>query len=222
MYTKSRSNCKHSDSWRQTAENAVLNAVLALSEGMAGFCIYQLHEGVSYNENGIDTSDTEYSYGILHRDNALKPAAIAYETAAEELDGATAAGEVSRPGTKLCGRLFSTPTGPLAVLWDRTEGYNLRTQGPRQRAAGEAFFHFEPWLENWRKKTLYRFKTTCREVTVRDAVGRTRTVRAAGGHAAIELTGAPVFVRGLSLDATSAGEAAGENETEDEKNAKLY
>ena len=39
---------------------------------------------MSYNENGIDLSDTEYSYGILNRDNSLKPSAIAYETAAED------------------------------------------------------------------------------------------------------------------------------------------
>lgn len=226
MYTKSRPNCKHSDSWRQTAENAVLNAVLALSEGMAGFCIYQLHEGVSYDENGIDTSDTEYSYGILHRDNSLKPSAIAYETAAEELDGAKALGEISRAGTKLCGRLFSTPSGPMAVLWDRTEGYNLRTQGPRERSRSEAFFHFEPWLENWREKTPYRFKTSGREVTVRDAIGRLRTFSASGGEVELVLTGAPVFVRGLKLDVSSNGDVAGaaisENETDDEKNAKLY
>ncbi|MBO5751853.1 MAG: hypothetical protein J6R80_05560 [Kiritimatiellae bacterium] len=224
MYTKSRPNCKHSDSWRQTGENAVLNAVLALSEGMAGFCIYQLHEGVSYNENGIDTTDTEYSYGILHRDNALKPAAIAYETAAEELDGARAcSGEVTIAGTKLCGRLFDTPTGSLAVLWDRSEGYNLRTQGPRERVKGEAFFHFEPWLNNWRVKKNYTFNVKTADVIVRDVIGRTKNVKSSGGKVQLELTGSPVFVRGLDpkqFKVTSASH--NEIETDDERNARVY
>lgn len=225
MYTKSRSNDCFSDSWRQTAENAVLNAVLALSEGMAGFCIYQLHEGVSYNENGIDVNDTEYSYGILHRDNAPKPSAIAYETAAEELDGARPAGEAALSGTELRGRLFTTPTGPLAVLWDRTEGYNLRTQGPRVRPEkGDGFFHFEPWLDNWRVKRDYRFKVKGDRVTVRDAIGRTTVLRPSGGFVTLALTGAPVFVRGLDPSQFAATAAAddGGTETEDEKNARLY
>ena len=199
-YTKSKPHSEGADSLRQTAENAVLNSVVAAAEGVAGFCAYQLHEGVSYDENGIDTNDVEYSYGILNRDNSLKPAAIGYETAAEELDGAKFVREATIPETQLHAFLFDTPSGPLAVLLDRTEGCDLRTQGPRLRAKGESFFHFEPWLDNWRVKTHYVFAAAdgVKSVEVRDVVGRTRTCPVEGGKVRLELTGSPVFMRGLN------------------------
>ena len=225
-YTRSKPNDRHSDSLRQTAESAVLNAVIAKADGMANFCAFQLHEGVSYNENGIDTSDVEYSYGILNRDNSLKPAAIGYETAAEELDGAAFVKEVRLEGRKLRGFAFSTPSGPLAVLWDRTEGYDLRSQGPRPRRKGERFFHFEPWLGNWRVKAGYALKAAAREVSVRDAIGRVVRIPAENGRVSLALTGAPVFVRGLDLDQFSGVSGSEppvrDPEGEYERNAQLY
>ena len=204
VYAKTQPNSQHSDSLRQSAENAVLNAVIAKADGMAGFCAFQLHEGTSFDENGIApkggrTAAVQWHYGILNRDNSPKPSAMAYETAAEELEGARFVREVRLAGKALRGFAFDTPRGPLAVLWDRTEGFDLRTQGPRVRGKGEAFFHFEPWLENWRVKADYVFKVAegAGGVTVRDVIGRERSVPAEGGTVRLELTGAPVFVRGL-------------------------
>ncbi|MBR3084877.1 MAG: hypothetical protein IKH04_00595 [Kiritimatiellae bacterium] len=213
VYTKTQPHSPHSDSLRQSAESAVLNAVIAKADGMAGFCAFQLHEGTSFDENGIAPKDSrmpvQWHYGIMNRDNSPKPSAVAYETAAEELEGARFDREVRLAGTNLRGFVFDTPRGPLAVLWDRTEGYDLRTQGPRRRDKGEPFFHFEPWLDNWRVRTDYVFKVAdgARGVTVRDAIGRESEIPAAGGRVALALTGAPVFVRGLDPaqfdDATS-------------------
>ena len=205
VYAKTQPHSPAGDSLRQSAESAVLNAVIAKADGMAGFCAFQLHEGTSFDENGIaprsgKTRDVEWHYGILNRDNSPKPSAIAYETAAEELDGARFVREVRLAGTELRGFLFDTPRGPLAVLWDRTEGFDLKTQGPRRRAKREGFFHFEPWLDNWRVRVPYAFKaaTGVGHAIVRDAIGRERAVPARNGTVALELTGAPVFVRGLA------------------------
>ena len=207
VYAKTQPHSGAGDSLRQSAENAVLNAVIAKADGMAGFCAFQLHEGVSFDENGIapgngKVREVEYHYGILNRDNSPKPSAIAYETAAEELEGARFLREVRLPGTELRGFLFDTPRGPLAVLWDRTEGFDLRTQGPRRRAGREKFFHFEPWLDNWRVRVPYAFRAApgATRVEVRDAIGRRSEVDVEGGTASLTLTGAPVFVRGLAPD----------------------
>jgi len=205
VYAKTQPHSGAGDSLRQSAENAVLNAVIAKADGMAGFCAFQLHEGTSFDENGIapgngKTRDVEWHYGILNRDNSLKPSAIAYETAAEELDGARFVREVRLAGTELRGFLFDTPRGPLAVLWDRTEGFDLKTQGPRRRSKREGFFHFEPWLDNWRVRVPYAFKaaTGVGRAIMRDAIGRGCAVPVENGIVALELTGAPVFVRGLA------------------------
>ena len=204
VYAKTQPNAPHGDSLRQSAESAVLNAVIAKADGMAGFCAYQLHEGVSWDENGFPsesgmTRKSEWYYGMLNRDNSPKPSALGYETAAEELDGARFVREVRLKGTALIGFLFEAPRGPLAVLWDRTEGFDLRTQGPRRRTRGERFFHFEPWLDNWREKTPYEFSAAdgVLSVEVRDVIGRRSGRPVKGGKARLELTGSPVFVRGL-------------------------
>ncbi len=205
VYAKTQPNAPLGDSLRQSAESAVLNTVVAKADGMAGFCAYQLHEGVSWDENGFPkekgtTRESEWYYGILNRDNSPKPSALGYETAAEELDGARFVREVRLRGTALNGFLFDTPRGPLAVLWDRTEGFDLRTQGPRVRGRGENFFHFEPWLDNWRVKTPYVFAAAAgvQSVEVRDVIGRTSVRTVEDGKVRLELTGSPVFVRGLA------------------------
>ena len=204
VYAKAQPNVPLADSLRQSAESAVMNAVVAKADGMAGFCAYQLHEGVSWDVNGFPkekgtTRTSEWHYGIMNRDNSPKPSALGYETAAEELDGARFAREVRLKGTALHGFLFDTPRGPLAVLFDRTEGFDLRTPGRRERGFREQFFHFEPWLDNWRVRTPYDFAAAggAKSVEVRDAIGRRSVRPAEGGKARLELTGAPVFVRGL-------------------------
>ena len=204
VYAKTQPNAPLGDSLRQSAESAVINAVIAKADGMAGFCAYQLHEGVSWDENGFPKENapirkSEWYYGMMNRDNSPKPSALGYETAAEELDGARFVREVRLKGTALNGFLFDTPRGPLAVLWDRTEGYDLRTQGPRKRTRGEKFFHFEPWFDNWRVKTPYELAAAdgVKSVEVRDVIGRKGGQTVEGGKVKLELTGSPVFVRGL-------------------------
>ena len=67
------------------------------------------------------------------------------------------------------------------------------------RGNAEAFFHFEPWLDNWRVRVPYVFRASpgAARVVVRDAIGRRSEVEVEGGVAALALTGAPVFIRGL-------------------------
>ncbi len=204
VYAKTMPNNNWHDSYRQAGENAVLNAAFALAENVAGFHVYQLHEGISFDENGVNPKNMEYHFGILHRDNSPKPSFMGYVTAAEELDGAKFVRYVKPEDKKdrLNGILFDTPRGKMALLYDRSEGHLQVSHAPFPRRKGEPFFHYEPWLDHWRVRKDHVFKATGKNVTVVDAIGRRTEIPAKDGHVRLNLSGAPVFVYGIDLAMT--------------------
>ncbi|MBQ6009530.1 MAG: hypothetical protein IJL17_13405 [Kiritimatiellae bacterium] len=202
VYAKTKPNDGWADSYRQSAENILLTAALAVSEpGVRSFTVHKLHEGISFDDNGIDPGNMEYHYGLLHRDNAPKPSFMGYVTAAEELDGATFNRWIFRDARddKLRGLVYNTPRGPLALLWDRAEGFKLTDHAPVKRVCGAPFFHWEPWHDHWRVKKPRTFKAAGPSVTVVDCIGRRRTVPAREGRVTLVLDGGPRFVWGLDL-----------------------
>ena len=201
VYVKTKPNDAWADSYRQAAENMVLNAALAMEEGVHTFCVHKLHEGISWDDNGINVKNMEYHYGLLHRDNSPKPSFMGYVTSAEELDGATFRNWIFRneKKDKLRGLVFDSPEGPLALLWDRAEGDLLVKHAPKPRVKGAPFFHYEPWMRHWRVRTVREFKALGDEVTVIDPIGRKKTFKAVDGRVSLALEGEPVFVRGLDL-----------------------
>ncbi len=205
VYVKTKPNDGWADSYRQSGENALLTAALALAEGMAGFHLYQLHEGISFDENGIDPSNMEYHYGLLHRDNSPKPSFMGYVTAAEELDGAKFLRYVKSADKKkkLRGMEFETPHGKLAILYDRSEGTMQMKHGAFPRKKNEKFFHYEPWLDHWRVRKSHTFKTTRPVVTVVDVLGRRTEIPSENNSVTLSLSGAPVLVYGIQLQGVS-------------------
>ena len=202
VYAKTLPNNPWADSYRQSAENILLTAALAVSEpGVRSFMVHKLHEGISWDDNGINPDNMEYHYGLLHRDDSPKPSFMGYVTAAEELDGAKFDRWIFRDkcDDKLRGLVYNTPRGLLALLWDRIEGEHLTDHAPVPRAKGEPFFHYEPWIDHWRVKNSRMFKTSGRTVTVIDPIGRRRTLHSKGGKIELTLDGGPVFVYGLDL-----------------------
>ena len=201
IYVKTKPNDSWADSYRQSAENMVLNAALALEEGVRTFTVHKLHEGISWDDNGINYGNMEYHYGLLHRDNAPKPSFMGYVTAAEELDGATFRNWIFRNerNDKLRGLVFDAPDGPFALLWDRAEGEHLVKHAPKPRTKGTPFFHYEPWLDHWRVKRPRTFKVVADYVTIVDCIGRKRRIPAKDGQVTLVLDGGPIFVRGLDL-----------------------
>ena len=202
VYAKTMPNSSWADSYRQSAESMVLTAALSLSEpGVVSFCVHKLHEGVGFNDNGVNHKNMEYHYGLLHRDNAPKPSFMGYVTAAEELDGATFNRWIFRDekADKLRGLVYDTPRGPLALLWDRTEGFLLTDHAPVKRVKGAPFFHWEPWFDHWRVKKPHTFKAAGGEVTTIDCIGRRKTMPVKDGHVTLFLDGGPRFVYGLDL-----------------------
>ena len=202
VYSKTLPNNSWADSYRQAGENMLLTAALAVSEpGVRSFTVHKLHEGISWDANGIKVGDMEYHYGLLHRDNSPKPSFMGYVTAAEELDGAKFRQWVYRneKKDKLRGLIYDTPRGPLALLWDRTEGEMLCNHAPEPRKKGEGFYHFEPWRDHWRVKNRLTFNAAGKTVTVIDVLGRRKELPVSGKRVTLTLDGGPIFVYGLTL-----------------------
>ena len=126
---------------------------------------------------------------------------MGYVTSAEELDGATFRKWIFRneKNDKLRGLVFDSPRGPLALLWDRTEGFLLTDHAPVKRVKGAPFFHWEPWFDHWRVKKPHTFKAAGGEVTTIDCIGRRKTMPVKDGHVTLFLDGGPRFVYGLDL-----------------------
>ncbi|HPW75448.1 MAG TPA: hypothetical protein PLJ32_05680 [Kiritimatiellia bacterium] len=201
VYAKTKPNDGWADSYRQAGENTFLTCALAVAEGAAAMHFYQLHEGISYDEDGVNPNDMEYHYGLLMRDDSPKPSFMGFVTAAEVLDGARF-GRWIQPeekADKLRGMTFDSPNGPFAILYDRTEGTETRWHAPVRRVKGAPFFHYEPWFNHWRVVKKHTFRATKDVVTVTDVLGRTQTFAASNGEITLELTGAPVVVHGIDV-----------------------
>ena len=158
---------------------------------------YQLHDSVWHNKGGVKQSDREYSFGLLHRDGAVKPILFAYCGIAEALDGATFREELTFADPLLKGLAFDTPRGPMAVLWHRADGYVLNGKGGKKYAAPE------PWIDTWKTKTKVALPANG-TVTIIDTIGRKLQQEAEAGQVQLVLDGAPQIIYGLDLDGKMA------------------
>jgi len=86
--------------------------------------------------------------------------------------------------------LFDTPRGPMAIVYDRTDGFHQAKLNPKQ---------LEPWVDYWKSKVKTTFTSDRKEVTVIDILGRAETVPVINGNAELELTGSPKIVYGLKF-----------------------
>ena len=191
VYAATQPNDWWRDSYRSAAENVILTYAIGLAEGAESIQFYQLHDSVWFDLGGVNHLDSEYHYGLLMRDGTLKPSLLAYAAAAEALDGAKFVRYLDF-GDKVHGIGFSTPRGPLAILYDRTDGFFL-TEGK------ENFIESEPWIDGWKTHRQITFDTDQPEVIAIDPIGRAKTIKAIGGKVTLELSGAPLMVYGLNF-----------------------
>lgn len=196
VYARTPPNKDDSDSTRTATESIVLSCAIAKMEGVTALNWYQLHDGLHCDINGINEHNSEYHYGLLRRDGTVKPSILAYCAVSEALDGAEFARTVEYTDERKAW-YFDTPHGEMAILFDRKDGY-YPYDG---MFTGRPFTgHLEPWLDHWKSHTPYAFTAPKGYVIVRDAIGRTRKIKAdKKGHVTLTLSGAPVFVYGLGV-----------------------
>ncbi|MFF5624316.1 hypothetical protein ACFY5A_03055 [Microbacterium sp. NPDC012755] len=202
-YACTRPNAWWNDTYRHAAENVLLSLALAKAEGVRAVCWYQFFDSYTISPMGADPEDTEYHFGLVNRDLGPKPSLLAYATAARALDEAEFVRWVHLADGTTHGLLFSTPDGPLAVLWNRADGYVLNTEGAR---VDWRFPEPEIWQDPWATKTSVSLPATA-AVTETDSFGRTAHIPSTGGQVQLTLDGAPRIYRGLLLDGPDAGPA---------------
>ena len=196
VYTPTYPNSFWEDTLRASAENVVLTYALIKAEGVACGFYYQLFDGVWFDRIGVNSRNREYHFGLINRDLSPKPAFMGYVAVAEALDGARFVGWV-KPDNKTTHALaFAKGDGSsVVVAWDRTDGYVL-TQCPPQ---GRRFRSPECWENHWKSVKTVSFPAKGR-VTCANAIGQERVLPTENGRVRVDLTGAPVLLRGLDLD----------------------
>lgn len=194
-YACTKPNSWWHDTYRHAAENVLLTLALALAEGVRGVNWYQLHDSVLGKAQMADPANAEYHFGLMNRDTSAKPSMLAYATAARVLDRATFVRWLTFADTDLKGLLFSTPEGPVSILWSRKDGYLLNTD----HEAGTGWFAApEPWVDGWPTKTKVMVAAAGGAVKEVDCIGRERRLTARDGKVQVRLDGAPRVYFGLT------------------------
>ncbi len=98
------------------AANIAKSAVIVAMNDVERYYVYD------FVDDGVDASETEENFGLLHHPGSTlgaftpKPSYAAYSTAAHQLSGASFAGRDTGLAD-VWDVAFSTPQGPLRVLW---------------------------------------------------------------------------------------------------------
>lgn len=189
IYTPTFPNTFWDDSLRNATENVPLSYAIALARGIKIAYYYQLNDSVWFDIGGVNPNEREYSFGMLYRGGNVKPTVLAYQTAAKMLDGAKFEKEW-KSGSTSRGYVFTKPDGSrVALLWDRTDGYNLNQDTPE-------FVAQEPWVPFWKSRIPVQLKCTGTEIELFNPIGQVRRIPVQNGVAKITLSGEPVWIVG--------------------------
>jgi len=194
-YACTQPNSHWHDTLRHAAENVVLSYALAMSEGVRVMDWYQLNDGTWFAPNQARPADAEFYFGLLHSDLSPKPSLLAYNAIAEALDGAKFVRELHFKDANNKGLLYDTPRGPMAILWNRTDGYILNGPNSKTYAAPE------PWIDPWKTKVNITLPTKAGSVKVIDNIGREKDIVAKDHQVQLTLDGAARIVYGLNVKA---------------------
>lgn len=158
-----------------------------------------MFNSVWYDQLGVDETNRDCYFGLINRDMSFKPIMLAYCNAAEVLDGAVFKAWIkfnSTTNAKTRGMLFDTPKGPMAILWDRSEGYKLSSQSLTYAST-------EMWVHTCSKQTVVTMPVTGSTATVVNTIGQRSEVGASQQNCMLTLTGEPVIVYGLDVSRMS-------------------
>lgn len=194
-YACTRPNNWWNDTYRHAAENVLLTLALAKAEGVRGVNWYQLHDSTIHHPQEADPANPEFHFGLMNRDTSAKPSLLAFATAVRALDRATFDRWVKFRDPDLRGLAFTTPEGPLYLLWTRKDGYILN---PDHDPNVSFYAAPEPWVDTWPTKTSVRLFADANQVREVNCVGQERILSTLHGTVNVVLDGAPRLFYGLS------------------------
>lgn len=159
---------------------------------------YQLHDSTIHHPQEADPANAEYHYGLMNRDTSAKPSLLAFATAARVLDEAEFVRHLAFADKDVKGLLFTTPGGPVSILWSRKDGYILNSE----HGEDPWFASPEPWIDTWTTRTPVVAHSGAVEGTVRElnCIGQERSLKASGGKITLTLDGAPRIYYGLAAN----------------------
>ncbi|WP_405793614.1 hypothetical protein [Streptomyces sp. NBC_01506] len=197
-YASTKPNAWWTDTYRNAAENTLLTLALAKSEGVTGVNWYQLHDSTIHHPQEADPANVEYHFGLMNRDTSAKPSLLAFATAARVLDRAGFVRHLAFADPDIKGLLFTTPEGPVSILWSRKDGYVLNAD----HGTDSWYASPEPWTDRWTTKSDVVAHSGTVSGTVRElnCIGQERTLTAAGGKVTLRLDGAPRVYYGLAAN----------------------
>ncbi|MER5275799.1 hypothetical protein ABT025_08580 [Streptomyces sp. NPDC002809] len=197
-YAPTKPNAWWADTYRHAAENVLLTLALAKAEGVRGVNWYQLHDSTVLHPQEADPANPEYHYGLMNRDTSPKPSLLAFATAARVLDRAAYVRPLVFADPDVKGLLFTTPDGPVSILWSRKDGYILNAD----HGEDPWYASPEPWTDTWRTRTAVVAHSAAVGGTVKElnCIGQERTLTASGGKVTLTLDGAPRIYYGLAAN----------------------
>lgn len=199
-YAPAAPNSSCSNNERVGAEDITLMCGLAVAADVRGLMYYCLddfdrHEEIKTVAETGEPWEREFYFGLIRRDWTPKAILWAHQTAAWMLDGAKFVGDAKLDNEHLRGLVFEGRRGRFALLWSREEGY-LRHEPAHVRTT-----HRPAWEEYWTIRTPVELSASG-PVTITDCIGRQTNVSPdESGTVTIEVTGAPVYVSGASIEA---------------------
>ncbi|TDO49376.1 hypothetical protein EV643_106346 [Kribbella sp. VKM Ac-2527] len=195
VYAQTRPNTLWTDTYRHAAENVLLQLALAKAYGVDGLTWYTLNDSTIHHPQEANPTDREYHFGLLNRDLSAKPSMLAFATIVRALDRATWDRELTFSDPEVKGLLFNSPSGRLAILWTRKDGYLLNQDG----TPGDTYFAMpDPWVDDWPTKTTAVLAATGATVRELDCIGQEVVRTVAGGKVTVTLDGAPRIFYGLT------------------------
>ncbi len=196
---------------RTAADYLVREYCISLALGVRVIEWYQFQDGL-WHSRRPKPDDGEYNYGMVYTDLTPKPQYIAYGVMTEQLGGARCVGRLDLGADDLYGIRFEDGAGRfIDVLWSYREKDECDLQWwPPEAFRGRHRRPAEPWEEQWRQTVAVELAARG-GVRITDIMGNERVVHARGGKVRLELTGSPVYVRGLgSMTLRDIAPAGGE------------
>lgn len=182
---------------RTAADYLVRTYVCAIALGVKVTEWYQLQDGVWFAQRQYP-ADGEYNYGMLYVDLTPKPQYVAFGTMTEQLEGAAYVGRLDLGADDLYGVRFQRDGETVDVMWSYREKHETDLGWwPPELFADDSRRPGEPWHERWLMPVAVKLPASG-SVEVTDLMGNRRSLQAQEGAVTLELTGSPVYVRGLA------------------------
>ncbi len=181
---------------RTAADYLVRTYVCAIALGVRVIEWYQFQDGVWFAQRQYP-ADGEYNYGMLYTDLTPKPQYVAFGAMTEQLEGATCLGRLELGDDELYGVRFARDGETIDVLWSYREKHETDLAWwPPEQFAHNSRKPGEPWEERWRAPVRLVLPAAG-PVEVTDTMGNRSHRRSDQGTVVLELTGSPVYVRGV-------------------------